>query len=277
MRIHPDFDALIRYSREESQSRNRLAKRVQAHLQDCTLCRERVEWSRSVVKDYRVATEVAAPPEAWEVVARRVGEAEAVVLPSGPVPVASPDAGDRRTGKWSPLAARAAVLLLLLAGAVSAMVPGSPLRDWLTAVLDEGPQPKATVERASAESAPATASFVLPTHGGVLRVVFHRPDPALVLRVRTGDAGELTVQATGPAAGARFARAPSRIDISDPGSGEILLVLPRADGEVRIELEGRPVLWQEAGRLIVPAPISDSAGSELVIRVGEISPEGGAP
>lgn len=277
MRIHPGFDALRRYTREDGDVPDRSVRRVRAHLQDCARCRDTVEWSRSVVDGYRAATERAAPPEAWPEVARRVGEADAVVLPAGPVPVASPGSAPGRSGRWAPFAARAAVLVLLLAGVVSAAVPGSPLRSWLSDVLAEGPPPNAAAEGAAAEAAPATATFVLATDDGVVRVVFHRPDPGLVLRVRTGAAGELTVRATGPAAAARFERASSRLDIREAGAGEVLLVLPRSAGEVRVELEGRPVLWQEAGRLIVPVPVSDSAGSELVIRVGEMPEEGGAP
>lgn len=272
MLTHPGLDRLRRYSSDAEVLGEPSGQRIQAHLETCGRCQETLNWSQSVVAASRAATELSAPAGAWDQVVRRFSEAETVVLPVVSE-AADPDGGGRIRPAVSHTARRAAVLLLALTGTAAAMVPGSPVREWLAESLGEMRNTAPPGVDAPVEAPPSNAGFVIPTGGPVI-VSFHTPDPALVLRVRTGPPGELSVRATGAATGARFGRGRSRLDITNAGPGEILLVLPGSGGEVRVELDGRPLLWQEAGRLVLPAPVPDTAGSELLIRLGDVSAEG---
>lgn len=270
MLAHPSLDSLRRHSLNKEDEPN--GRHVQVHLQTCGRCQETLEWSHSVVKASRAATELRAPAGAWDQVARRLADGDTVVLPVAYEAVTSP-ARLHRVPNASRTARRAAVLLLALAGTAAAMVPGSPVREWLAKSAGETGGTAAPVPEAPMEAPPSTAGFVIPTGESPVIVSFHTPDAALVLRVRTGPPGELSIQAFGAAAGAQFGRGRSRLDITNAGPGEVLLVLPGSGGEVRVELDGRPVMWQEAGRLVLPAPVPDTAGSELLIRMGDVAAE----
>lgn len=276
MRIHPRIQALRRYAASREQFGGRQGRRIRGHLKGCGRCRELLDWSESIVEDARAATQLFATDESWQRIAGRAGEGQVVVLPA-----ATPDRASRRTGGgeatgiWSRSTIRAALFVLVLAGGASALVPGSAVRAWLSDMVSKADGPAFPAVGPSAEGFPGSTSFVVPTGETPVRVVLHRPDAALVLRVRSGPPGELLVEATGAAARARFVRSRFRLDIMDAGAGEILLVLPERD-EVRVNLEDRPLLWQESGRMIVPTPGADSAGSELVIRLGNVSSSPGA-
>ena len=187
---------------------------------------------------------------------------------------------------------RAAVLVLGVAGVASATVPGSPVRGWITGVLERvqvssAPAGDSTATAAAAGTAAGAADSaaaagvagsaaqpagsaagvsVLPELGRV-RVVLTEPSPDLRIRVRLSDDSYSDVRATGRASGARFRTGPGRIEVSGAGAGEVEVVLPRAARSAVVEVDGRPYFRKDGDGIRLLAPASDSSGSEVVFTV----------
>jgi hypothetical protein len=171
---------------------------------------------------------------------------------------------------------RAAVLLLASAAVLSATVPGSPIRAWLTS-LGEGPV--ATETRApDADAAPSVLSTehlddapagvsVLPLEGR-MRVVFLDPAEGVRLRVRLHDGDRVGVWATGAAVGAHFRTAPDRVEVQGVRDGEVRVEIPRGGREFTLEVDGRVYLRTDGERLIFPGPAADTTGPEILFEVG---------
>ncbi|HEX2078614.1 MAG TPA: anti-sigma factor, partial [Longimicrobium sp.] len=113
---------------------------------------------------------------------------------------------------------RAAVLVLAVAGAAAAaVIPGSPVREWVGAL--GAPEPAAPVEPvqpapappapAPVEAAPQVVS-ILASEGRV-RVVVSASSPELRVRAKLVPGGRAEVTLTGAATTARFRTGPGRI------------------------------------------------------------------
>jgi hypothetical protein len=163
---------------------------------------------------------------------------------------------------------KAAVLLLTVAGASAAAIPGSPVREWLgrslTTVGRFFAAPEGSQESADAESdvAPTTGVAVAPVDGRV-RISLVEPPPGAVVRVRLVADGEAAVWS----AGARYRTGAGWIEVLGPGRGELRIELPRSLRSARIEVNGRAVVLKEGATLRLLSP-ADSSDSELVFRVG---------
>jgi anti-sigma factor RsiW len=179
---------------------------------------------------------------------------------------AAPAAGLRRA------LPRAAVLVLALAGAAAAaVVPGSPVREWVGAPgveeREEAPAAPApdvpAPERARADKAVSIA----PADGRV-RVAVTGASPELRVRVRVGDEARAQVTATGGAAGARFRTSPGRIEVMGAGPGELVVHLPSGEASAHVEVNGRVVAAKENGVLRALAPAVAGSSGEPVFRAG---------
>jgi anti-sigma factor RsiW len=168
---------------------------------------------------------------------------------------------------------RAAVLVLAVAGAAAAaVVPGSPVREWVARVtVDERaaepalPAPAPEVEEA-VEVAPKAVS-ILPEDGRV-RVAVTGSSAELRVRIRLVDEPQAQVTATGAAVSARFRMGPGRIEIAGAGPGEVVVDLPRAAEAAFVEVNGRVVAAKEGGALRSLAPRVAGSADEPVFRAG---------
>lgn len=280
MRVHPDLDRLRAFADGEEADAAR-AGRTAAHLRDCADCRARVTAFRERREQLRAATTLAPPPGAWDRILARREAGEELLLPAGPIPIAVPEARTE-AGRRGVILRRAAVLLVGVAGIASASVPGSPVREWLGAVLSGGaaaesadaPPPPAAVAD-SAEPAPAAApaapAEALPEAGiavlpnaGEVRVVVQDAGPALRIRVRLTDAGRAEVRGRGAAAGAGFASGRGRITVTGAAAGgELEVVLPRGARRASLTVGGRRYVALQDGQMTVLVP-ADSNGAEIV-------------
>ncbi len=169
---------------------------------------------------------------------------------------------------------RAAVLVLLLAGAASAAVPGSAVRRFLVNIWHQttrlfGARPAAPPP-AGVRIAPAPAPAPVPPAGvsvlpdeGQVRILVHDAAPGLRVHVRVLDTDRASVEAEGPAASAHFRTGPGRIEVTGGGKGDLRIGIPRSASHASVEVDGRPVFALDAGQSRRLAP-ADTAGGENV-------------
>lgn len=166
--------------------------------------------------------------------------------------------------------ARAALLVLGVAGIAYAAVPGSPVRAWLAAdapAVHEPVAPLAVEPPAERPVEPAVSGISIRPEDGRVRVVLSASDPALRVHARVGDGELVEVEATGAAAGARFRTGPGRIEVVGAGPGEVHVVLPRAARTAVVEVNGRVRLLRQDGRMQLLGPVEQDDASGVVFRV----------
>jgi hypothetical protein len=199
-----------------------------------------------------------------------------------PVLAAQAEFARRRRGGTGALAQarralpRAAVLVLAVAGAAAAaVVPGSPVRQWVerVAVQPREPEPAlpappvpAPVVEETAAPAPKAIS-ILPVDGHV-RIAVTGSSPELRVRARLSDAPQAQVTVTGAAVSARFRMGPGRIEIMGAGPGELVVDLPAGADAAFVEVDGRVLAAKEGGTLRSLAPRVAGTAQEPVFRAG---------
>lgn len=158
----------------------------------------------------------------------------------------------------------AVAFLLAVAGGAAAAVPGSPVHRGLGQVAEaltalfEDDAPRA-VEEARVESGVSTE----PEEGSV-EVRLLRPTEGIRVRVRVVEGP----RASAWTAGARFYTAAGRIEVIEPGPGEVRVELPRAAEEARVLVGDRTLFRRVADGLELGGAVLDSSGSEYLIEVG---------
>ncbi|HEX8671793.1 MAG TPA: hypothetical protein VF710_07900 [Longimicrobium sp.] len=177
----------------------------------------------------------------------------------------------RRRAAWMPdgrrALARAAVLLLAVAGIASATLPGSPVRAWIGERFGGAAEVPSAARPPVASAEPLAGVEILPREGSV-HVVLTNAGGGLRVRVRLADAEYVDVRGTGAAAGARFRTAPGRITVDGADGGEIHIALPRRLRNAVVTVGGRTYLVKEGEQMRVLTTGVDTAGPELVFRVG---------
>ncbi|MFW6078452.1 MAG: anti-sigma factor family protein [Gemmatimonadota bacterium] len=180
---------------------------------------------------------------------------------------------------------RAAVLILGFAAAASAAVPGSPVRDWATTLIDriggEGVEPETTVRLDSPAAAPAssparaddagTAGIAVVPRGEAMRVLVATSGHAGWLRVRVVEADEVTVAADRSVA-ARFETGAGRVRASATGPGTITVELPRGLLRAEVVVDGSQYLRKEGERLHLSVAPSDATDTDLLFEIGASDP-----
>lgn len=170
---------------------------------------------------------------------------------------------------------RAAVLVLAVAGAAAAaVVPGSPVREWVQRVTV---QPRAT-EPALPAPAPAPAPEALPLpapkavsilpENGQVRVEVTGSSAELRVRARLSGEPAAQVTATGAAVSARFRTGPGRIEVVGAGPGEVVIDLPAGADAAFVEVNGRVIAAKEGKTLRSLAPRVAGSAQEPVFRAG---------
>jgi hypothetical protein len=261
---HPSFDQL----RSLSSGPRAANGNALAHVAECLVCRDTIDWFGRVRSATRDATALPAPALAWESIVQRIGAQEKVVLPVRALPVLS--YGDGRTYRYAIAAA------LLITTVVAAAVPNSPLRRWLGEAFSRPPAAVAPIMPVRttpvAPSEPETVLIVQPMDETVT-IVLEQPAAGVRVRVRISESGAVELRASAGAANAQFRSGNGRLTISNLAAGELTLTLPQALRRARIEVNGSVYLSKERGQLRIFAPVADTVGSEIVLPITRDRPE----
>lgn len=238
------------------------------HLAECGACRRRLAELREasdLVRRSLEGIDVAVPQ-------RDPGDVRSAADASRRQGVAGEEspsgAGWRRTLRRGALL-KAALVVLGVAAAAAAVLPGSPLRDWVADAvrpLVSGPPPGPDVT-APVRSLPPLESVSIPVEG---RAAVQIRDAAreLAVRVRMSDRARLTVAARG----ARFETGDGSVEVAGPVGPEMIVELPRTVPFARISADGRVLLERERGRLWLHASADTTPEGFLLRPDGELSP-----
>jgi hypothetical protein len=171
--------------------------------------------------------------------------------------------------RWRAGFGRAALFILASASIVSATVPGSPVRQWLSSAWDRVAtffaaerQPQLAEEPLPAMVDEAGA-WVAPYQGRV-RVVLTGALPEATIRIQLVDRSRAGVLAE--EAGARFSTASGRIEAAELGAGEVLVELPAGAQSAVVEVNGRIVASKDGDALVAHVPTVSMAQRELILR-----------
>jgi hypothetical protein len=239
MKRHPTRALLLGYDGHTIAGARR--GRVAAHLIACTRCRARL----TRLQDIRAAVgHITTPvvPDLWPAIRARLAAAETVILP-----VAEPA---------QPLARRrlgvvAAVVSLLLAGAVAAAVAVDPVRLWISE----------TIARLGAAGPSAAASGVELVVSGDMDIVLVNAAPDLRIYMQVADVELLQVSGLGAAADARFEVGAQSVRVLEASGGELRVVVPLT-ATVRLVSGDSTLAAMSAGR----APVAGTLRELLLSR-----------
>ncbi|MCL7965622.1 MAG: zf-HC2 domain-containing protein [marine benthic group bacterium] len=227
---------------------------VAAHLMVCTACRARLGELRLAGDRFRAA----------------LAELDST-LPSGSL---RPRIGwIRRRGTRSAL--RAAVLLLAVAGAASAVVPGSPLRALIERLVSgevasvpiEAPTPEAVPESAP----PGITSVTVSPVGGRVNIVVRQFAPGTTLRVRYATGNDVRARLVSGQDGVRFSVGEGSLFVVGSESAqpsEILFELPRGLEFATLEVDGKRELVASPEGFRRPGDSGELSQDDVVLRVG---------
>ena len=232
---------------------------IAAHLDSCPVCESELETLRGAAGLFAYAVQLAdIPTPAFSMAGLRIrGRAEAAWQLAG---------FSRRA------LARAAVLIVSVAAAASAAVPGSPLRRWVESVwrqmtTAEAPEavpvapPVAEPAQPSiAEPAPGFAA-IQPVGGHAL-VRLIDAAPGMRIRVLLVDSSKVTVTANGAASNAQLGTATGRLDVTGAGPGEVVIQLPHT-ANATVQVNGATYIVKVGGELEFPGPQPDQSGNQL--------------
>ena len=102
---------------------------------------------------------------------------------------------------------------------------------------------------------------------GVVRISVTGAAKDCRIRVRVVDAAVAAVYAVGEASDARFESGAGRVEVMNPGPGEVRIDLPASATSAVVEVDGRPVASSTDGELRVLAPAADTSAAEVVFRL----------
>lgn len=164
-----------------------------------------------------------------------------VAVPEAVAPRARPGRGVARAGTRSFV--KAAGLMLFLAAAASAAVPGSPVREWIVSAVgaapgtDPAPAPDVEAVAAEAPLAPPAGLSIMPRSGQVVIEIAGLDGTAIRVQQGTGEA--VTVAARGAERDPSFRSAAGRIGVRNGVGGELLVELPATLASARVVVDGR--------------------------------------
>jgi len=166
--------------------------------------------------------------------------------------------GARRSARNSYRWAAGIVLAFGLAGAALAL-PGSPLRDWLRANKESQSATAGRADRTTTDR--ATGVAVAP--GNDLTIQFQNFQEQGVVTVRIVAAGDVVVRSL--AGTATFTSATARLLISNSGSGDFEIEMPRSARRVVILAGDRRLLLKQGST--VTGAGATAAGNEYVLNL----------
>lgn len=227
------------------------AARLEDHLARCAACRGRrqeLAEASEALRDGLAALDVP-PPPADPLAVRRAARRR------------RPGSSSGRSVVW-----KAAVLVVGVAAAASATVPGSPVEGWI------GDAVRAVVASFDGETAPTEAPSAGDTAEGrsgprgvsvpvsgraIVRIT--DPAPGLRLRVVRTEDGLLSVTARG----GRYRVGEGRVEVIGPDGPELRVELPSSAPVVRIVAGDRVLLERADGRLRIRADADTAADGSI--------------
>ena len=224
---------------------------LEVHLQECELCASALESLRSASSELSLALERFDRP-AGEVGFEAVQERWK-------------SRGKRRFARGSRWL-KAAVLLLTLAGASAAAIPGSPVRTWIARSLQEVRTRLgggASEEKGEAPAQLEASTVTVAAADGAIRISLLQPEPDALVRVLLVEGDAASVRS----AGSRYRTGPGWIEVVGSSSSEIRIELPRSAEVARVEVDGQLAVLKEGPDLRLVLPASDTTGSELMFRL----------
>lgn len=161
---------------------------------------------------------------------------------------------------------RAAGLILAVAAAASAAVPGSPVREWIVSAVESTGGAGDTGEEVPSARAPAAApSGVSLAPGSGPAVVSLQGLQRMVIRLRSAESGAVSASVLGADSDPLFRTGAGRIEVMDGVGGEVHVVLPTDARGSRLEVDGELYAEIADGGLRVVAP-ADTVGGSIVWR-----------
>jgi hypothetical protein len=162
---------------------------------------------------------------------------------------------------------RAAGLVLALAAAASAAVPGSPVRQWVANAIESAPSPSAPLVSRDAPgpaepAAPAPAGLSIGPAAGALAVVLRDVEGSSI-RLSPATGSHATVSVTGADPDPRFRTAAGRIELRNGAGGVVNVSLPLSVDGARLEVNGRLYAESRGGSLHLHVP-ADRLGDAFV-------------
>lgn len=172
--------------------------------------------------------------------------------------------------------ARAAMLLLALAGAAAAAVPGSPVRRALETTIarvsqmlnGEAEAPAPVAPPAPADVALERSRMAIMPAGGRVRVVLHAPAGPVDVVVRLVSAQRATVETATPDNDVRLRSAAGRIEVIGLATGQVLIEVPAGVPSATIEVGGMVYVYKEGRALQLSGPAGSDRGDEVRFRIG---------
>jgi hypothetical protein len=175
--------------------------------------------------------------------------------------------------------ARAAMLLLALAGAAAAAVPGSPVRRALEttiarvtqlfngeSVAPVAPAVVPVAEPAAPVYTERSSMAILPAAGRV-RIVLHAPSGPLEVTVRLVPAPRAVVETASDDAAVRMRSAAGRIEVMGLGAGEVRIDVPASVPNATVEIGGMVYVYKTGDVLQLSGPAGTERAGEVRFRV----------
>lgn len=161
---------------------------------------------------------------------------------------------------------KAAGLVLAVAAAASAAVPGSPVREWVGKLGDPA-QPAAapdpTPPSADVPSAPTPAGVSISPAAGRVVVVLTGLEDA-VIRLEAAGGAQAGISVVGAERDPAFRTGAGRVEVRNGVGGEVRVSLPvRTDG-ARLEVDGTLYAESRNGRLVLHVPANTTADGAWV-------------
>jgi hypothetical protein len=221
---------------------------LEGHLPGCAACRTDLEDVRGLAREATSALGlISAEPSVAEARANLERRRDGRVPLHGPRPWRFATAG----------LLKAAAIVLALAGAASAAIPGTPLNRLAAALLDrvrgsdtapagaQAPAEPVVAEPAfeAQEPAGASAGLVLSAEGQ-MRISVHTVDPSARIDVRLVD-GPGSIRALTDSDDVRFKTGPGYVEVYDVRAG-LLIEVPRRLRAASVEVNGR-AFWTKPG------------------------------
>jgi hypothetical protein len=257
------------------------------HLDQCAACAaeaDALEDMSATVHDALglLATEDAPMMRAQAALAaaRRGGAAVQPATADTPaVPAGATGRLSRMTRLGARSFARAAMLLLALAGAGAAAIPGSPVRRALETTFARVAQffgassaPVATdapvvVPGDAPEVVIGSRMGVLPADGRV-RIVLHPPTGEVSITVRLVDGPRAQVETAMDGEGVRFRTGAGRIEVAGLAGGGVVVDIPRTAESATIEIDGLVHVYKRGELLQLSGPAGSGVGEQVRFRLG---------
>lgn len=240
---------------------------VAGHLSACDRCRAiRASLERDTALFSSAVALVDTPP-------RRIeddSDGSAVIVPIAAAREQRASGTERRSRRSRIAMARAAVFIIAFAGVAAAVVPGSPLGNWVREVgrqLVGEPAALPPTPSTDVDMGDGAAISLLPSDGA-LRVVITGFSAQSTVRVRIVDGAQGYVTVRGTTEDPRFVTAPGLIEVTGNGDGEIWIDLPKSALAASVEVDGRSIIHKEGDQLRMVRPATDSLFGDVLFRVG---------